>query len=90
MDNKNAKLALGTLFLNLAVAAHQEPLQEGLADAYQQLTALYAEVLSASSGVQDEVLYRYFVGLGTLLTVRGESEVIVYYIYIYIYGFILV
>ena len=70
MNNKNARLALATLFLNFSVAAHQEPLQEGLSDAFQQLTALYAEVLGALGGVPDDVVYRYFVGLGTLLKVR--------------------
>ncbi|CAM9230876.1 unnamed protein product, partial [Ascophyllum nodosum] len=67
VNNKNARLALATLFLNFSVAAHQEPLQEGLSDAFQQLTALYAEVLGALGGVPDDVVYRYFVGLGTLL-----------------------
>lgn len=71
VDNKNARLAVATLFLNLAVAAHQEPLQAGLEDAYQQLAALYAEVLGpAVSGFADDVLCRFLVGLGTLLTVR--------------------
>lgn len=68
--NKNVRLALATLFLNLAVAAHQEPLEEGLSDAYQQLTALFSEVFGAvSANVPDDVLYRFLVGLGTLLTV---------------------
>ncbi|CAM9787363.1 unnamed protein product, partial [Ectocarpus sp. 8 AP-2014] len=35
VDNKTAKLALATLFLNLAVASHQEALTAGLGDAYQ-------------------------------------------------------
>lgn len=48
----------------------QEPLQDGLSDAYQQLTALYSEALGSVSGMSDDVLYRFLVGLGTLLTVR--------------------
>lgn len=70
VDNKTAKLALATLFLNLAVASHQEPLTAGLGDAYQQLAALYAEVLSAvTSTTADDTLYRVLAGLGTLVTV---------------------
>lgn len=72
MENKNARLALATLFLNMAVAAHQEPLQPGLGEAFQQLAALYAEVFeSVSESFPDEALYRFLVGLGTLVTVRG-------------------
>ncbi|CAM9959100.1 unnamed protein product, partial [Sphacelaria rigidula] len=73
LENKTVRLALATLFLNFAVAAHQEPLQPGLSDAYQQLTALYSEVLGSipgsSASFPDDVLYRFLVGLGTLLTV---------------------
>ncbi|CAM9733037.1 unnamed protein product, partial [Scytosiphon promiscuus] len=69
VDNKTVKLALATLFLNLAVAAHQEPLTGGLGDAYQQLAALYAEVLGAmTAAFADDALYRVLVGLGTLVT----------------------
>eukprot|EP00903_Cladosiphon_okamuranus_P020256 g18590.t1 len=69
VDNKTAKLALATLFLNCAVASHQEPLTGGLGDAYQQLAALYAEVLGAvTAAFADDALYRVFVGLGTLVT----------------------
>ena len=72
MANKNTRLALATLFLNLAVAAHQEPLQPGLGDAFQQLAALYSEVFeSVSEASPDEALYRFLVGLGTLATVSG-------------------
>ncbi|CAN0479792.1 unnamed protein product, partial [Hapterophycus canaliculatus] len=70
VDNKTVKLALATLFLNLAVAAHQEPLTAGLGDAFQQLAALYAEVLgSLTPAFADDALYRVLVGLGTLVTV---------------------
>lgn len=69
VENKTARLALATLFLNMAVAAHQEPLQPGLGDAFQQLAALYAEVFeSVSEASPDEALYRFLVGLGTLVT----------------------
>lgn len=75
VDNKTVKLALATLFLNLAVAAHQEPLTGGLGDAYQQLAALYAEVLGAvTSAFADDALYRVLVGLGTLVTVSPAAD----------------
>lgn len=55
----------------------QESLQPGLRDAYQQLTALYAEVLSdlSSSSFTDDVVYRFLVGLGTLLTVSTLTSI---------------
>ncbi|CAM9388989.1 unnamed protein product [Pylaiella littoralis] len=71
VDNKTVKLALATLFLNLAVASHQEPLTPGgdLGDAYQQLVALYSEVLGAvTAAFADDALYRALAGLGTLVT----------------------
>lgn len=75
VDNKTAKLALATLFLNFAVAAHQEPLTGNLGDAYQQLAALYAEVLGAVTPTfADDALYRVLVGLGTLVTVSRISK----------------
>lgn len=74
MDNKTVKLALATLFLNLAVASHQEALTAGLGDAFQQLVALYSEVLGGvTAAFGDDALYRSLAGLATLVTVRGDG-----------------
>lgn len=77
VDNKTVKLALATLFLNFAVASHQEPLTPGgdLGDAYQQLVALYSEVAGAvTAAFADDALYRVLAGLGTLVTVRASER----------------
>lgn len=73
MKISQAPAGIITVLRLYACVLVQEPLQPGLSDAYQQLTALYAEVLgsvTASASFPDDVLYRFLVGLGTLLTVR--------------------